>query len=280
MTSTDTLITEVKNSLKQYDSANLIDDLAIIDWIYKAMRRFGNLLTTKHETFITVVDGKAWLPKNFESLRYASKWDRHHVETPVAQDILQKSYFWKERTEKSTAWNVCKDCEKSYSEQTIVEKVFFHDQPVNFHYCHPQKLRLSRHTNKDMYERGCKNLTEDSPYEITINNNIVYTNFKEGEIFIKYYGFELDEQNKPYIPQTPQERLETYLTYHIKRKIFENLWLNGDDENIQNKIQYLLAQEQAEFNLALTDIKAATLTIKGMLNMVHLNKQRTRVFEY
>lgn len=277
----DTLITEIKNSLKQYDVSGQIDDLSIYDWTFSALRRFGNLITTKHNTVVTITDGRGKLPDNFESLKYATLCDKGWAETNLQHDVLQKTYFWKERTERSGAWETCSDnCNTGYQEKTIVEKFFLHDQPVKFHYKNPRYLKLSRHTNKDSYVRGCQNLKIQSPHEITINKKTVYTNFKCGELLIEYYGFEVDEEGRPYIPETPQARLETFLTYHIKRKIFEDLWLNSDDENIQNKIQYLLSQEQAEFTLALTDVKAATLTMKAFYNLEKMNKKRTAVFEY
>lgn len=276
----DNLIAEVKNSLKQYDVSGQIDDLSIYSWVYSAMRRFGNLITTKHQKIITIRDGRGDLPDNFESLRYATLYDRGCAETEIGHDVLQQSYFWKERTSKQGSWETCNgDCNSGYKEKTIVEKYFLHEKPIKFHYKNPRYIKLSRHTKKEFYERGCKNLKINSPHEITINRQTIYANFTQGELFIEYYGFEVDDEGKPYIPQTPHERLETYLTYHIKRKIFEELYLNSDDENIQGKINYLLAQEQAEFSLALTDVKAATLTMKGFYNLEKLNRKRTAVFE-
>jgi len=277
----DSFIAEIKSSFKQYDTAALIDDTSITDWVYKALRRFGNLITTKQETLITVENGRAWLPRNFDSLDLAIKVDKSHIHTDLSTDVLQKALFWKERVEKIDSWNVCADCEKEYSEKTIVEKIYYSDRTVNLHYKNPTILKLKRHTSKDSYTRNCKNIYAESPYEISIQGNILHTsqNFPDGEIFIRYYGFETDEEGKLYIPESPQERLETYLTYHVKRKILEDAWLNGDDENLQNKIQYTLNQENAEFSLALTDIKASTLTLGGFKNIERLNKRRTRVFE-
>jgi len=277
----DTIIEEVRNSLKQYDAANVLDTLSMYDWTFKALKRFGNLITTIHEKVVDIEDGKGNLPSNFQSLKSAIKIEPSYVSSELDNDVLQTAYFWKERVEKSNKWNHCKDCEKEYTEKTIVEKLYLHDKPTSFHYKNPTYLKLGRHVNKDPYAQDCDNKkVHSSPYEITINQNTIYTNFKEGSIFVRYYGFEMDDAGKPYIPESPHERLETFLTYHLKRKIFEDLWLNSDDAGIENKIQYLLSQENTEFRLALSDVKAASMTLGGFYKLAQQNKQRTTIFEY
>lgn len=277
----DTIIAEIKSSLKQYDNSQLIDDLSLYDHTFKALRKFGNLITSRFEIVADVKDGKAELPKNFSSLRFAIKCDSGWVESDLETDVLQNSYFWKERVEKTNDWNRCEDCRKEYSEKVITEKIYFHNKETRFCYKNPIYLKLGKHINKDFYSSDCLNKkVKNCPYEITINGKTLYANFSEGKIVIQYYGFEIDEDGKPYIPETPQERLETYLTYHLKRKIFEDIWLNSDDSGIESKIQYLLSQEQQELSLALTDIKAATLTLKGFYDLEKQNKRREQSFEY
>lgn len=277
----DTLIAEVRNSLKQYDSAQLIDDLSIYNWTFSALKKFGNLITSEHQVVIDVEKSLAKLPDNFYSLKKAIKCDSGWYESELEEDVLQGSYFWKERTEKADTWNRCTDCEKEFTEKTVVEKIYFRNKETKFCYKNPIYLKLGKHINKDFYSKDCANkYVKNCPYEITINNKTLYTNFDCGKIFIEYYGLELDTDGKPYIPETPQDRLETYLTYHIKRKIYEDVYLNSDDTGIEGKIQYLLAQEQSEFSLALTDIKAATLTYGGFAKVAKINRLRTATYNY
>jgi len=275
---TDTFITEIRNSLKQYDTAGLIDEYSIIDWIYSGLRQFGNLITTKTEAVVDIVDGKGQLPQNFESLDYAILCEPSCVESEYGRDYLQQAYFWKERVEKSDAWNKCGDCEKNYSEKTIVEKHYYHEKPVKMHYKNPQPLKLSRFTKKDYYARGCRNLKQDCKNEITLNNKIIYTNFSEGSVYMIYYGFETDE-DKPIIPDTPQGKLQVYLKYYVQRNLFETIWLNSDDANLENKIQYLVAQERQEFARAMADARNATLTIGGFYNIERQARKNRAIFE-
>ena len=276
----DTVIAEIRNSLKQYDTSGLIDDYSLYNYIFSALRKFGNLITTKHEIIIPVRNKRATLPSNFESIQSAMKADKGWVESEIEQDHLQQTYFWKERTEKNNTWNRCQNCSKEYGEKVIVEKIYLHEKETKFCYTNPCYLRISKHTKKDLISKDCNILSNNSPYEITINDKTVHTNFEQGELFIKFYGFEVDEQGKPYIPQSPHEHLETYITYFLKRKIFEDIWLNSDDTSIEGKIQYLMMQEKAEFDYAMSDVKADSLTFKGFAKLERMNKKRTATFEY
>lgn len=276
----DTVIAEVRNSLKGLDTSGLIDDLTMYDLAFKALKRFGNLITTLHETVIRVQDGRAELPINFHNLKVALKCDRSHYSTDCEKDELQTSFMWKERTEKTDSWNECADCDKTYSEKTIIEKVYLHGKETRFSYKSPTLLKLGRHSNKNFVGTDCQNKSvKECPYEITINNRTLYANFTDGNIYIKYYGLETDDDGKPYIPETPFEGVEKYVRASLEMSIFKDLWLNGDDAGIENKLQFLVSQEDKALSFALLDAKAATLTLNGFKNLERQNKKRSSVFE-
>jgi hypothetical protein len=43
--------------------------------------------------------------------------------------------------------------------------------------------------------------------------------------------------------------------YFVKRKILEGIWMNDDDVNLVNKLQYIKQQEREYFSLAMTTVK-------------------------
>lgn len=278
----DTIIQEVRTELKSYDASGVLpDDLTMYDMIFKCLKRFGNLIMTLNEAVVQVENGKGTLPSNFNNLNLALKMDKSHFCTDMSKDELQTAYFWKERIEKSTDWNTCADCEQRFTEKTIVEKVYLRGKESRFHYSNPVKLKLGKHVNRDAIAGDCLNkAVTNCPHEITINNNTLYANFSSGTVFVRYYGVETDEDGKPYIPETPMERLENYVRYHLKLKLFELMWLNGDDTDIITKIQYLTGQESTAFMEAKADIKAAGLTLKGFAKINRKNKLRSTTFEY
>jgi hypothetical protein len=60
---------------------------------------------------------------------------------------------------------------------------------------------------------------------------------KEATVYLKYWRYPLDEQTElPLIPDDPiiLKAMEDHLTHWF----LINLWINGDDANIENKIKY------------------------------------------
>ena len=51
-------LAEIKSSMKQYDSANLIDDISVHNWVVDALKRFGNLPTIQIEKVLEVKNKK------------------------------------------------------------------------------------------------------------------------------------------------------------------------------------------------------------------------------
>lgn len=110
---------------------------------------------------------------------------------------------------------------------------------------------------KEYCAPGCKNLqsslTHSAPHEINIVGNKIQTNFKRGVIYIQYNALPSDEDGDLYIPDVVN--LQEYLMYFVKRKILEGIWMNDDDVNLVNKLQYIKQQEREYFGLAMTTVK-------------------------
>jgi len=114
---------------------------------------------------------------------------------------------------------------------------------------------------KEYCATGCKNLqkqlTSSAKNEINIVGNVIQTNFKNGFIYLQYNGLPTDEDGDILIPEV--RSLEEYLIYYAKRKILEALWINDDDVNIVNKLQYIRQMERETFSLAMTQVKFENL---------------------
>lgn len=276
-------LSEIKNDMSQYFESGLIDDASILRWVGQALKKFGATIMVYNEYVVEVSNGKGRLPDNFYSLKHAVKCDKDFIEcTPEDEKILVNSFFWTDVQLKQKDWNICTgECIKNRVEEfTIRHKTYIDGRSFNKYYKHPVELKLAPSFKKSLCDNECVNkFRSSSPYEINIIGNTLYTNFKEGDVYIKYKGLELDEDGLVIIPETPKGELETYLTYFVKRNIFEITMANGDDVNVANLFKYYLDAERMQLGLALTEAKFLGLTPQSLYKLRGRNQLERMKFE-
>lgn len=276
-------LAEIKSSMKQYDSANLIDDVSVHNWVVDGLKRFGGLPTIKIEKSIEVKNRKASLPSGFKSLKLALKCDPYRYECDEkGQEVLQDFYFYKTWESSDTHWNFCNPCQTCETESAIVEKVYFNNGGrANFYYNNPYELKLVSYTQKDICLDGCANLhVKESPYEISINNKTLYTNFSKGVIYMVYNGFEEDEDGFVIIPETNQGWLKQYLEYNVKRRIIEDILGNSDNStNEMTLYQIYQNNELQSFSNAKTELKFKDIEI-GLKNYQKKIKREFSIYNF
>lgn len=243
---------DIKRSLKQYATSGLIDDLQIYDYAIEGLNFFNILPTIRIETMLEVKNNKVKLPDGFKSIYYAAKCDpyKYTVDDDKGKHLLQDIHFYKVREIKNQDWNFCEPCEIEESETCVVEKTYLYNNTYNFYYNNftPVKLKITPHVKKTMCDRECKNFgIQDSPYEVSINNKTLYTNFKSGRIYLVYNGYEEDEEGFLLIPDTTEGNLVTYLKAHVKRRIIEDLLANSDNSTNEQFLYTLYDREAREY---------------------------------
>jgi len=257
------LISEILTDLRQYDESGLIDYRSLNMWIKNELKRFGANITVLTEKVLEVENGKVELPDNFWTLDLAVKCtpDSQEINDEECKQQVQDSQFWKQRVEKTYVWDNQSGSHKQEDYKTIEEKVYYNNCSITFRYREPEVLRLTKGIKKEYCSNGCKNLqdqlTRSAKHEINILGNVLQTNFKNGFIYIQYQGLPTDDEGDIIIPEV--RSLEEYLIYYAKRKILEALWINDDDVNIMNKLQYIRQMERETFSLAMTQVKFESL---------------------
>ena len=241
----------VRSSLKQYAAAGLINEMDVYDWVVSELNTFQMLPLIKIETILHVKNNSVKLPEGFKSLYSAVKCEPYKcIVEDVEPDILQDFYFYKVRELKNEDWNFCNPCDITETESCVVEKTYLHNNTrANFYYNNltPLKLNLTPHVKRTTCDKECPNLSvHNSPYEISINRKTLYTNFKEGNIFLIYNGYEYDDDGFLIIPDTEENNLSKFLLASIKRKIIEELMANSDNNTNE---QFLLSVYIAEEDL-------------------------------
>jgi hypothetical protein len=257
------IVAEILTDLRQYDESQLIDYRSLNMWIKNELKRFGANVTILTEKVLEVENGRAELPDNFWTMYLAVKCtpDSQEINDESCSQQIQESSFWKQRLEKTYIWDNQSGSHKQEDYKTIEEKVYYNNCQVTFRYREPEVLRLTTGIKKEYCATGCKNLqkqlTSSAKNEINIVGNVIQTNFKNGFIYLQYNGLPTDEDGDILIPEV--RSLEEYLIYYAKRKILEALWINDDDVNIVNKLQYIRQMERETFSLAMTQVKFENL---------------------
>lgn len=289
MTTRSQLIAEVLTSLKKYNESGLIDMISLNLWTKNALLKFGGNIMPKVDKVLEVKNGMAKLPENFYSLFLAAKCVPDKSEVLCGEqeeDTLQSIYQYRVRTEAKKEWDNLVDDFKTGEFIEITEKLFFHDgrTQVEFKYKNPQLLKLTRGFKK---ERLCgnnlnlqKNLTNSCPYEINILGDYIQTNFNKGFIYIQYQGLPTEEGTDDLIiPEVTGNYVYEYIEAELKKRIFQDLWNNGDDPDVQNKLLYWTQESADKFSNAMTAAKFEGMGGKWWKDLVLNHKRRNRIYQ-
>lgn len=258
---TDQLIAEITSGgMAQYDESGLIDYTSLRRWIKSELKRFGSNLMDLSEAILKVENNQTKLPENFWQLNWAIKCEASHYETEGDEVTLQNSFFFKERTERDMEWNNASETYENKDIRYIREDYYFKNSKATFYYNQPHLLKLTKGFNKSVCSKDCKNFNvRSSPYEINITGDYINTNFKEGIIYLRYYGLLTDDSGDIIIPETQHDRLQEYLIYYCRMRILEDLVTGDDDANKINLLQYYNQKQQLAFGLAMTEAKMTGL---------------------
>ena len=276
-------LSEFKNSMKQYDRSNLIDDITVYTWVLDGISHFGLMPTINNKKIINIKNKKGSLPDGFKSLKLALKCEPYGYYTEEdSKDLLQSIYTYTVKTTDTTSWNSCDPCDTTSCESTIVEKTYLHTgKPIEFYYRNPQLLSLTPYIKKEVCDKDCVNFkVKNSKYEININGKTIYTNFKEGNIFIVYRGYEEDDEGFVIIPDTNQGYLKTYIEYFVKRRIIEDIIGNSDNSTNEMALyQMYQSQEMQYFSLSKTELKFKDIEI-GLKNYRNKIKKEFTIYNF
>src|SRR5690606_28980126 len=127
-------IAEVETDFHIYADSGDIDTVKIKMLVLNELKRFGNNILEDCETVVRIKNSSAKLPDNSRKLKAAIKCEPFYYEVKGNKDHLQSSYFWKERIEQNLVWNEeTEKYEDGCNSKVITEKLFYHDNHVNFH---------------------------------------------------------------------------------------------------------------------------------------------------
>lgn len=283
-------ISDIKSSMKQYDSANLIDELTVYNWVLECLKRFGSLTTVRHEVVLPVKNGKVELPASFKSLKLALKCSPNKIEfEDDCEDVLQSSMFYKTFDYKHSE-SVCSsddylnlsDCDKEFNElmssdiksASITESVYLNKKHrIEAKYDRLIPLTLISYAKSDVDKSFCPNVKlKKSPYQISINKRTLHCNFTDGYVFVIFNGYEEDEDGFVEIPDTNNGWLKQYIDYHVKRRIIEDVLTNSDNSTNEVSLYQLFQTNELQcYSNAKTELK-----FKGINSAINKYKKKIK----
>lgn len=107
----------------------------------------------------------------------------------------------------------------------------------------PLRMKASQNVDCDS-----PNVYYNAPNEGYIKHGFLYTSFDEGFVYINYQGDLVDDDGNLLVPD--HELLNEYYEYAFKKRILENLALNG--ENVAPRLQLIMGDLRASRNQALS----------------------------
>lgn len=286
MITIDSIITDIKSDLRTYDEAGLIDDVSLEMHLINELKRFGGNVMDVHAKVFEIRNSQTSLPKNFFSLYKAIKTEPigYGCENEeVIEELNFGSTFYRVRKEASVTWDNLsgKFTEGDYTQ--VTEKVYLgQNKKLDIYYGNHKDLKLVKGFDKSKLDKSCENLkVKSSPYEISIINNTLQTNFSTGFICLYFKGLRVDDETEAIVlPEDPNARLYEFLVYSGKAKVFEMLWSNDDDPNVQTKLQYFNQKMEQARTSASAQVRFESVSGKTWWhNLKQRQRRRTRIFE-
>ena len=248
----DQLFGRIEENLSSYLANGMLDVTRFYPEIRWLIQQLGLAVFERKEGIIMLENYKANLPCDFYLLD--SAWLCDTGTTQINDNFQGKYVFYTERScETVVQGQTCPAPNdvgyrvSSCPQENVLDKVTITEyvsgapaRTVNF--ANPVLLRLNNNKSiQTICNKKCRNLFSSSFYEISINKQgsdlIMFSNMKEATVYLKYWRYPLDEDTElPLIPDDPiiLKTMEDHLTHWF----LINLWINGDDANIENKIKY------------------------------------------
>lgn len=223
----DELLAEVMLSFKNYAANNMIDVSELIGEVRRINKSLGNKLRQTKETMLYVEHGKVRLPLDFHLLNLAIGCYDYSVTNKVLSGDHRDYRVTEQVVPVPGCTPTCPvevspcvrltSCGQSFE---IVETTAYETR----HYTNFGKIQLKR---SKLIDKHCINTNFYSDLTAYIQNGFLYTSFDEGKVYIEYMGEMEDEEGNLLV--LDHDLVNPYYEYALKRRILENLYINGED---------------------------------------------------
>lgn len=234
------VLNSVKSDLHLYDNNGMVLEDRLLKVIYYCNDKLGLKLNKSKQILLDVKNGKADLPFDFYKIEmmFATAVTKipNHLQLIPGNKAEYTTCPLKDnspliRIDKMGCKDIC--CNEMFIVRQpqvfreIEVKTFI---PLNMSKrCFNQCATYSPHSNLH------------SDYSVDLEDNVIKTSFKEGQIFLCYIGTMEDEDGSPMIPFHPL--LNGYYEWSLKKKIIEDIFMNSEAD-VDKKLQYAIEQQK------------------------------------
>lgn len=241
--STESLFARIRENLSSYTALGMIDEGKFFFEVKWFIQHLGISMYEIDEDVLTLKDYKHEMPCNFYLLESAWLCNKNDALTRKTDNFQGKVVIYTENTcEKVVQASCASSCNEKVLEKITVKEYVQTQGNYETVYNRPVLLSLGNKLTKQVCAKDCQNLFSTSDRDISIlrqgKNLWMFSSLKDPVIYIRYWAYPVDEETGlPLIPDEPI--IEKALEDHLMVYFFKNLWLNGDNSNVQQQIAYL-----------------------------------------
>lgn len=257
-TSPKDLYAEIKEDLRSYFEASLVDDMMFPRWTEQCLDRFRMSRYKISDTIIEVNNFKGCLPEDFISVREAWLCTVEYSD-PIPNTYVK--YYQRDCRISDYKENGCSPC-FGLDDECETKYMVTHKQTSQLLFkfertflLTPGNINARKHCGEN-----CLNLYASNQSSFDIYDNNLITNFNEGVVHLLYYADNVDDNGELQIPDNFY--IKEYIKSYIKYKLFCQLANSTTDETfnqLQLKKNEADAEQAQNYILAETDMKKKTV---------------------
>lgn len=279
----DQLLEDVTIDLYSFALENMIEPQQLIKVVRKINYDLGLRINQQKEALLEVCHGHVKLPDNFYTFNYGfvcGDYVKYSSYPTGGTNIQEVPYTEVPSTVDTCAAPVvtCSTCGSSpclqtsncdtsiptaydpnnpYGNTCVPPRVFVNCKGESYELIqviNPTYTQVYRHLSplkmkpSQEVDCNCPNLYYNHVNEGWIKHGHLYTSFQDGKVYINYQAHLEDEDGNLLVPDHPL--LNEYYEYALKKRILENLFMNGED--VAQRIQLVQNELRGARNNALS----------------------------
>jgi len=267
----DTLLEDVMIDFSNISLNELVEPQTLIKIAKKCNYDLGLRIQETREAFIEVVNGKARLPEDFNTINFALIAGEYTVNealpqgTHVEEILIQPTYTPEPGIPNACAKEEPAPCpsliNKCGDEYQLVQSVNTRKRTYKF----SRPLHI---TDKGAIDWNCPNTQwKGCPDEAKLEYGHLITSFQNGEIYVNYMSNMVDIEGNLLVPD--HDMINEYYEYALKKKILENMVMN--DMPVGDKFGLISQELRSARNYALTIVN--TPNFKELQKIWRVNRK-------